>query len=406
MGPLPWTAGGPRGYIFGMRLLLLLALLFGCEPEPDEPPVETPCSEQDLPRHRFELTADAHAARIHPQSVLAGNRIWTVYNAPQPDGSGDFATFVVAHDCSGTETHPPTRLTESPGNQTDPAIALSGDRMLVAWQVDAGGSPNLSIHTAVLGLGGGIVRADRELAMQREGELHVGNAWMPRVAALPDGFALAGSRGVDNTFQAFVQRLDVEGEADGESVDLFLNPGFAQLEPTVVTSGRDITVAWSSDLTTGEVEAWRLPANSDEAIQLWTSPASGGVRGASLGSDVFIAAHEEGGPGLMPVIHRLGTDAPIFSPDIAVSGHTVGLAAGADDLLFAWHQGTPTNAELFAVAVDASGVPAEVFEPEYERQVVAYPADVAAIGADGFFISWVEGEALDYQLFGQFIRAR
>ena len=388
-----------------MRPLILLAFLAACEPDPEPVVGEVPCAEQDLPRHRVELAEGAHAARIHPRSVLAGNRVWTAYNAPQPDGSGQFATFVVAHTCEGVEDVPPTRLTESPGNQTDPEIAVSGEHILVAWQVDAGGSPNLSIHTALLGLGGGIVRADQELGMVRDGEPFVGNHWMPRLAPLPDGFALAGSRGVDGAFQAFVQRFDLEGDADGESIDVALNPASTQLDPTIVATGRDLTVAWSSDLTTGAVEAWRLPSGEDEAIQLWTSPASGGLRGATFGGDVLIGAHEEGGPGLLPVVHRLGTPAPIYTPDVEVSGHTAGLAAGEEELLFLWHQGSATQAELFGVFIDGAGSPGAVFEPEFSPPVLAYPADAAWLGGDAYFVSWVEGESLDYRLFGQFIRA-
>ena len=155
---------------------------------------------------------DGESGQIHPRTILAGDALWTVYN--RPDGGSDFAVYVVVRGCDGALLAGPVRLDDGSGNATDPDLAVSGDRVLVAWQNDDRSSPwNLSVRTAVLDLEGTVLQEDRRLEMTDGGTPWAGNAWMAHPAATPDGFLLVLSRANTDSvvFGLALQPLDTEG---------------------------------------------------------------------------------------------------------------------------------------------------------------------------------------------------
>ena len=135
------------------------------------------------------------------------------------------------------------------GNDVAPVAALSGDHLLIAWVRDNGiGPDNMDIVYRIVGTDGvPIGDAERVLETTRAGKPVAGNAMYAAVAALPDGFLIAGARAGDemSTFQVFVQELDADGELVGEAADAGLEPGVTQVSPAVAAGADGTTwLAW------------------------------------------------------------------------------------------------------------------------------------------------------------------
>jgi hypothetical protein len=386
--------------------LPLLVLLAACpQPDPDPDPEPEGCGD-DLVEGAFELGSDG-ATQIHPRSAFAGGRVWTAYNAEDPEGGSDFVSFVVAHACDGSLAAGPIRLSEAAGNAVDPDIVASQDRLLVAWQLDDGGAPwNLAIHTAVLDLEGELVGPDAPLEMEREGAPYEGNAWMPRVAALPDGFALSGSRGVGNSFQAFVQRLDLDGVPAEPSIDLDLDPAVSQLESAIVADpDGGLHVAWATDLTEGDVRGAELAPGAATATAASWDRSGGGLRLARTGSGETLLAGHGTGAGGFDVFLAPWEQGPLFVIDDEGLQHSPGIATGDGATLLLWHDGPQVAADLFGIFLDDEGEPlADDFELPFTDPVAGYPADAVHAGGDAFFVSWSQGDSPDLTLRGAFVR--
>ena len=383
-------------------LTVLCLLLAGC-PQP-EPEPEPPSCLDLLPGDAFELGAEGEA-QFHPRSAFDGATIWTAYSAEHPDGGADFAVFVVGRGCDGARSVGPVLLSELPGNATDPDVVASEDRLLVAWQVDDGGAPwNLSIHTAALDLEGTVVAAEAPLSMEREGAPYEGNAWMPRVAAVPGGFALSGSRGVGNAFQAFVQRLDGDGAPTEPSIDLDLDSTVAQLESTIAADpDGTLRVAWSTDLVEGDVRGALLEAGSDAPDPVDFGRTGGGLRLSPSPDGVLLAGHGTGAQGLDIFVlpWDVGDALELVIPDLQ---HTPGLAGSGTSTLVLWHDGPQAAADLMGGFVDGDALDGEPFELPFTEPVAGYPADAIAIDDDVFFVSWSQRDSSDLVLYGAFVR--
>lgn len=191
---------------------------------------------------------DGPDTQIHATSIFDGERLWVAWN--RPDGGSQFDIWVAAFGCDGAPVVDPVEVTATDDSELDPVLAVSGDRLLVAWSSDNGTAPsNLDIRYRVLGLDGVPLGGVQELAASRDGVAVTGNATQPDAVGVDGGFLLAGAWGHDGSpaFQGFVVSLDLDGTVVGEASDAELDPVYGQTQISVVDGNGTPWLAWQED---------------------------------------------------------------------------------------------------------------------------------------------------------------
>ena len=253
-----------------MRTSFILALLVACGPGPD--PIDTgttpdtgtaPLPTGDTASTTPPTGVDCLAAwsdgitepdatgpdtQIHATSAFDGEQVWVAWN--RPDGGSYFDVFLARMDCAGALTFGPVEVSQTDQSELDPVLAVSGDRLMVAWSSDSGmGTDNLDIRYRLYDLDGAPQTEVIELAADRDGAPVTGNATLPALAATDDGFLMAGSWGHDDSpaFQAFVVSVDRDGQVLGEATDGEVDDTYGQLYTTVTEQGGGPWLAWQED---------------------------------------------------------------------------------------------------------------------------------------------------------------
>jgi hypothetical protein len=186
--------------------------------------------------------------QIHATSVFDGEHLWVAWN--RRDSGTKFDIWLERIACDGTVNVGPIEVTNTNDSELDPVLAISGDRLLVAWTSDNGVGPNnLDIRTRVYDLDGNPLTDPTDVAGTRAGAPNPGNALFPALAATADGFLLAGSWGHDDApaFQAFVAPLDLDGNAVGDAIDGQLDPDHGQTYVAIATHDGTTQALWQED---------------------------------------------------------------------------------------------------------------------------------------------------------------
>jgi hypothetical protein len=164
-------------------------------------------------------------------------------------------------------------------NDTDSSIAVSGERVLIAWSRDNGfadgAEHNLSVQLRTLErVSGAPLEEAHTLNFSLKGEGPAeGNLWMPQLTPHPEGgFMLVASWGNTtlNTFQLALLPVSEEGE-EGEA--WLIDPaGRDQLNAQVAYYGRALDVLWTGTSESGADGFW--------AKSLYFSPSESSEEGA------------------------------------------------------------------------------------------------------------------------------
>jgi len=374
----------PCSIVCWWSLILVAAFLWGCPAGDDDDSAEQACAAAETD---WEVDPDGEDGQIHPKTRLVDGQLWTAYN--RPDGTNNFAVFVVVRECDGTLVSGPTRLDAGDGNATDPDIAASNGRVLVAWQTDDGGDPNLSVRTALLDADGALIASDTRLAMTDGGAAWVGQSWMAHLTDTADGWAMALVRADDGAqFHVAVQALDADGLATGDA--LRLTDGIdAAFEPALMRDGDELVVGWQRSFDGSQGFGLARVANGAAAAMTWGVLDATGA-GIGLGRDgdgrLFGAV---GNAGARILFGRLGDDGAEPSGGSGVhSGPSI--APDVSGGVVAWNEGGANNAALVARRFDGDGAlvsdRVEIASGlgAYITDVVALPGGfVAATVADG-----------------------
>ncbi|HJL27808.1 MAG TPA: hypothetical protein RMI62_01865, partial [Polyangiaceae bacterium LLY-WYZ-15_(1-7)] len=225
------------------------------------------CSELLAPRAPFAIAPGFRGTQIHPAVVFDGERLWVTFTAVE-EGEGEgrgFDVFVLSLDCAGEVSAPVQVNAAVEPNDIDGTVAVHGERVLVAWQADEGtgtiGTVVRAFDRSLAPIGG-----DRPLTTTRLGEPVLGTTWMPELHPRgEDGFLLVGSRGVEalSTFQVFLQALDADGEASGETVEPASVEGAAQSTPTMLALGDELHLAWVQEPQMGNAQGVYLAPGAE-----------------------------------------------------------------------------------------------------------------------------------------------
>lgn len=400
--------------------VLVALVAAGCAARPQGP---VPCGAGTDTLTTHAIHGEAGGSVIHASAVFDGEAVWIAYNVPAKDGSGNFDVLASRLDCGGNVLAGPVALSTTPGhNHVDPAVALSGDRLFVAWHADNGtGIDNLDIFFRVLERDGTpVAPTDTRLDPVRSGAPVTGNVWSPSVAPLPDGgVAIAGAWAIpeSTSFQGFLQRLDADGALDGEATDLFLEPDVSQMNPTIAASPDGaLHAAWDRDEGTGSRVARRALV--------------AGVAGSAPvlvpeGSESFGAHHAAGPDGGIHVAYTLldGSEYDVVLGDatetapsparltLGRSGrldHTPTIAPAPGGGAVAWFRNVSGYRNGLRVqaftAVDGSYGSGTEWTMEGVEEALPYAPALTHVGDGTYFLAWSEGASPDIRLRARFVR--
>lgn len=342
-----------------------------------------------------EVDPDGPDTQIHTTVVRDGSQLWFAWN--RPNDARNFDIWAGALGCDGATAVAPFELSESDDNELDPVLAISGDRMLVAWMgsMDDG----LQVRRVVLDTDGAPVGAVAALAASRAGVPVTGNATLPVVAPLDDGFLLAGSWGHDDApaFQAFAVELDASGAARGDATDAELDPEHSQLYVDLAVVEGTPHLVWQEDAVDSTAPRAWASALGEDAVPLGDPGARpalvdgpGGLwhawddnRGA-----VFVQA-----PGGAAVELDLGSGT-FHSPRLASTGDTVVA------LVMELDSGVYNRLRL--VVLDEAGVVEDV-PLAAEAAPSPYEADVVLVDETHAVVAWQEGENPAFRSYAEWV---
>lgn len=372
----------------------------------------------------FAIDPDGEDTQIYASAAFDGDGVWIAYCRPEAGDTGLFDVLVTRVGCDGVATLAPVAVS-GVGNDVSPALALSGDRLLVAWTRDSGQFPdNMDIVTRVVSTDGTLVGdAETTLETTRDGAPVAGNVMTATVAARPGGgFWLAGLRADDelSSFQVFVQAMDGEAALDGEADDVAPEPGVGQDAPalTVGADGR-VWAAWQRGEADGTETTWfraldegvaparafadadrtagpALAADVADPDRVWLSVA------ADLGIREDLALADVGDPSGAGASDTFG-DARDLETWATLSAGDAGQGA----VVWLWSiQGIQSGVAAARFSAEADGSIAFGDRVELARAQPAgpYPLGVARLSADWLFVAWSDGDSPAFRLRGRFVR--
>lgn len=362
-----------------MRVLPVVLGLAACAGPAD--PRTPQCG--SLPSGTLQPDAGGPPTQIHGYGAPDARGAWVAWNRVR-SGASDFDVWIAHLGCDGAVDVGPLVVADGVDNELDPAVAVREDGVLVAWQADVGGERNLRVRWRLLDPETGDPRG---AASELEA---TGNAWMPAVAAAPEGFVLVAAVGGERVFEATRVRLDTDGAAGGPE-RLGGDPGEGDSFPDVaVADDGAVHVAWRRGESvwgwSGDGPAERLaadafaPAVGAHGVQAWVGYVTRkGLRVGPAGEVAVLAVTDATPTGLAVA----GTD----------DGAFVGWYGEGDGAFGSLHLGrTDASGGLVGqVELAASGVPAP------------YPLHVARAGPDHAFVVWQEGVGRDLALRAAFV---
>jgi hypothetical protein len=357
--------------------------------------------------------------QINGAAAFDGGGIWVTYNRRDVDGGSGFDVFATRIGCDGAVLVEPFLVNEAVAfNETDPAVAVSGDTVMFAWQSESGVAPiNLSVwYRSYFTDGTPRMAQDRILDFDPGDPAAGPRAWMPALAGTDEGFALAAAAAPEgySGFQTWLQDLDRDGDATAPGLYLLPDPDHSQVWPSLgASAGGALRIAWErqhvedpsvlqtvtrdADGVSAAVvlaDAVGGPSLSRDTGAAVTWIATGYA--AAAGQSVALFAAETTGEG--PELHVLENDGAL--------DHTPVLASGAAINAVAWcrNLGGLKNDLLVRAFVTDGTAPAWVGAPRTVNPVPAgpYPSALVALPG-GFFAVWSDGDGPDYRLKGRFI---
>jgi hypothetical protein len=386
---------------------------------PDLPPPD-PC--MSLPFEDI-VPVDLYGpdTQIHGAAAFDGAGIWVTYIRGDVDGGSGFDVFATRIGCDGAVLVEPFLVNEAVSfNETDPAVAVSGDTVMFAWQSESGQAPtNLSVWYRSYDVDG-TPRMDQEAVLDFDlANFNVEpNAWMPALSAVPEGFALAVAAAPEgyNVFQTWLQLLSLEGLPTIEGLHVSPDPDHSQVWPVLGLDGDEtLVIAW-------EQQHIEDPA----AIEFVEFTTSGEFLGpwspAEVGTFPSFAARSMPGPRWVAFGYAPGTESQVAlydtaSPDAGNELHLIDnegaldhspvVVAGPEGQALAWYRnlGGLKNDLLVRPFSDHTGVPVWQGEPIVVNPVPAAPYAAALVALPGgFFAVWSDGDNPAYRVKSRFVR--
>jgi len=394
------------------------------EPTPAEIPFD--CTDSAAAGTLIDIDPQGPDTQIHGAVALDGEGLWVVYNLP--DDNNYFDVFATRIGCDGKTIVAPFKVNTTDYNDIDPALAVSGDRLLIAWQSDNSQFPrNLDVYYRIFDVNGSpVMTEDARLVMQKNGAAADFNAWMPQVVAQPnDGFAIVGSWAPDNltVWQAFMQRIDRDGALDGDAFEVNSNVLDSQVYPCAASLPDGATyTAWTRERVEGEDIAQHalIPYGDNKP----TGAALDAVDDISSTSPALAADPETEGRVYLAFMAGDESHSSIYLKNVsgiseagapAVFGasneysHTPGAAVGPEGGALVWYRlisgiRNDVMAQRFSVDGSSLTVQGSALQANDEGEFGApYAPAIAHVKDNIYLVVWSQGTSPAFRLMGRFL---
>ncbi len=383
--------------------------------------VTNACLEKLAHREPFALFGDGPDTQIHVDAAFDGEAVWVAFNAPA-EGSSSFAVFVTRVGCDGSVLVAPTEISNpDAGNQVDPEIVVSGDKVLVAWQADSGIFPNnMDIPYRVFSLDGSDLTDVYGVVLPKiAGTEEPGSIWMPR--AVGDGkgaFWLAGSLALAEFtgFQMFLQQLTDTGLLQGDALHVKPEVSLSQVYPAVALgSDGAVWIVWSSEAIEGDPEILygSIPKGATGLEQVYKARKEGATSAGDLVTD-------PSGQGFLVYTAEVGSETDVYVRPLdpaSAALRSFGAAGSVDHSgvvrlgkngggAVAWYRNVSGlknnifaqpfeyNNGMFSVSTSSIQVTPEIAAP--------YALSFEHLGGGYYFIAWSQGNNPKFRVYGTF----
>ncbi len=382
--------------------------------------VHPPCNTALVTDSPIDLDPAGPDTQIHAAAAFDGHALWLVYN--RPDDQGLFDVYGLRLDCDGTLRTEPFRINTTDYNDIDPSIAIGPAGVLVSWQTDRGAAENnmqMLLRTFDLDASP-LMNQDAMVRTDYQGQPVPGNTWMPVVAALPTGFALAGARALPDAtgFQVFVQRIDAAGLSIESTMDASPAPLAAQTYPALATN-QDGTIwlafqqAFGPDYEDQVVSTLFAPGQTSPDILPPVSPD-----GRRQGQAPTLAVLSDGTPILAfadpnsrMVVVTLAAEADALQTEIGANARidfAPVLAAGPDRTgAVAWYRNqSGIQNEFWVAGFSYDGSTFQVGSPILvtPEPVPPYQPAITHVTQDVYFLAWSQGSSPAFRITGIFLQ--
>lgn len=380
-------------------ILFLVACSGGEDPDPTDglDPTSAPDCASLWVDGLTEPDPDGPDTQIHGTSLFDGEHLWMAWN--RPDGQGQFDIWMQRVGCDGAVDVGPFEVTATDDSELDPVLAVSGDRLLVAWSSDNGMGPaNLDIRLRVYDLDGNAVTEPADLEPSRDGAELTGNVWLPSVAPREGGFWLAGSWGHEESpaFQAFAVALDLDGVPVEDGVDGEVDPVFGQTYASIREGGGEVQLVWQED-SVDSVE----PALVGGVLEAPSALVTPGARPKlAHGSSGWWMAYDTGA-GDVAVRTPGGDDVVIDGLPFHHSPSIVATDDGAVVLAMELLSGVSNALTIWQVDLDGQVVHTHGLETD--SAVSVYGVDLTAVDDQHLLVVYQDGENPAYRLKAEWI---
>lgn len=400
------------------------------EDAPTPPP--PPCPHGAAPEGILDLFPGLPDTQIHPAVAADDDGAWIAFDVPRDDGSGHFETWAARLRCDGQVAIAPFRVESSArGNAIDPDIAVGGGRVLVAWQVDTGASPNLFVATRLFDGTGTPLGDDTLVGLSQDGTKVDANAWMARVAHVADGrFLLAGAWAAPDAtgFQAFVVPVDGPQGATTDLVEVHPDPDASQVYPVLAVQGDGkAAVAWTRQLVSdtdhvgmGVIDPAAPSAVADPRTIGGYDPSSAPSLAAVPGDPTlsllaFQAGNDDTDIDVRTVRLPAAPGSPLRLGKKGVADHSATVAVGPAGAAVTWmrvRSGIKNDIRFQALSLAgtspaASGDEVAINPAEAQDEHAAAPYGVAMAGVqDAFVLVWAEGKSPAFRLKARFVKTQ
>jgi hypothetical protein len=330
--------------------------------------------------------------QIHAVSLVADDGLWVAYNLV--DSGNYFDVWLVKLACDGSPQVGPLQVTDTPTSELDPVLAWSSDRLLVAWSADdTVGPDNLDIGMRLYDADGQPLSDPFLFEGTRAGTPVTGNATLPAVVGVNEGFLLGGSWGHDDSpaFQAFAVPLDLDGQPLDDAIDGQVDDTYGQLY---------------ADVAVDEAGAAHLVWQEDSAVSTAPTVVGGGLGSPGLLADPGARPKLAVGPlgvwlaydtDLGEVVAQApdGTQARLTSSDVLHSPSMVGVDDGVVVVAMEAIGGIDNRLRMWRIDTDGDVVAQTTLSTS--SAVSVYGTDLTRLDDTHFAVAYQDGSNPDFR---------
>lgn len=359
----------------------------------------------------IDLAPALPGTQIHPTALADGESIWLAFDIA--DSHNTFDVYLGRLEGDGSWRLPPALVNTTDYNDLDPALALNGDTLLVAWHSDNSFDEtethdhNLDIYTRRFSRTDGAAKTakDEIVPIVLDGSEFSASAWEPQVVSVGEkGFLLTASFAAPamTVWQTFTAPIGLDGVVGGLSLP---NKNAAQNQELPALAAHADGQAALAYTTTDSLDQAHLfygaRPNESSAYSTFVDPEPSKQTNAPAlvyskdGSALYLAYFTQAANKMEVRLLRRGAGGQTATITFATgTGQDISpaLAIGDNGGVVLWYQATGSyRADIYAQGFsDVGGVLAAYGAPQKlnDEPIAPYAPTLTYVGDGVYFTAW------------------